>query len=193
MIRRTLFFFLVACAGLIASPSLYAHAVLLGSTPQADQVLNSPPDEIVLNFNENVGPIFIRLLDLNGAEVGNAGEWRVEGNDVFLPLGDTLANSTYILTYRVISADTHPVGSTFVFAVGEPITDVSAMASAETGSTPWTWVVALNRLLLYGSVLLAAGSALVLLLLGLSDASVAVTVSQMKNPPFSQSHFLFHI
>lgn len=178
MIRRTFLFCLVACAGLAATTNVSAHAVLLNSNPQADQVLDGPPDEIVLNFNENVGPIFIRLLDLNGAEVGNAGEWRVEGNDVFLPLGDTLANGTYILTYRVISADTHPVGSTFVFAVGEPITDVSAMASAESGATPWTWVVALNRLLLYGSVLLAAGSALVLLLLNASDATVAVTASQ---------------
>jgi copper transport protein len=178
MIRRTLSFFLVTCLALATSPTLFAHAVLLGSTPQADQVLDAAPAEVVLNFNENVGPIFIRLLDLNGAAVGDAGEWRVDGNDVYLPLGDTLPNGTYILTYRVISADTHPVGSTFVFAVGEPITDASAVANEESGSTPWTWVVALNRLLLYGSVLLAAGSALVILLMTLSQASLAITAAQ---------------
>ena len=178
MIRRTLLLCLAVSLGLAASPKLFAHAVLLGSNPAADQVLDTAPEEIVLNFNENVGPIFIRVLDLNGAEVGNAGEWRVEGNDVFLPLGETLPNGTYILTYRVISADTHPVGATFVFAIGEPITDASAVASADSGSTAWTWVVALNRLLLYGSVLLAAGSALLLLLMSLSENSVAATTAQ---------------
>ncbi len=178
MIRRTLTLCLATAFALAASPPLFAHAVLLGSNPAADQVLDVAPEEIVLNFNENVGPIFIRVLDLSGSEVGNAGEWRVEGNDVFLPLGDTLTNGTYILTYRVISADTHPVGATFVFAVGEPITDASAVATADSGSTAWTWVVALNRLLLYGSVLLAAGSALLLLLMSLSESSIAATVAQ---------------
>ncbi len=178
MIRRTLLLCLAAFLGLSASQTVLAHAVLLGSTPQADQVLDAAPQEIVLNFNENVGPIFVRVLDLNGAEAGSAGEWRVDGNDVHLPLGDTLPNGTYILTYRVISADTHPVGSTFVFAVGEPIKDTSAVAGAESGSTPWTWAVAVNRLLLYGSVLLAAGSALLLLLMSLSAESVSVTTAQ---------------
>ena len=168
MIRCMLLVCLAACLAVAFSSQVLAHAVLLGSNPQADQVLDSAPEEIVLNFNENVGPIFIRLLDLTGSEVGNAAEWRIDGNDVYLPLGDTLPNGTYILTYRVISADTHPVGSTFVFAVGEPLMDASAVASADSGSTAWTWAVALNRLLLYGSVLLAAGSALFLLLMAVS-------------------------
>lgn len=149
----------------IASPATaWAHAVLLGSTPAADQVLAASPDEIALNFNENVGPIFIKVLNTKGAEVGSPGDWRVEGNDVFLPLGDTLENGTYILTYRVISADTHPVGSTLVFAVGEPIQDMS-QAEMGGGDTGWTWLVAINRSLLYASMLLAAGSALLVLLM----------------------------
>lgn len=140
----------------------WAHAVLLGSFPAADQVLDSAPAEIELNFNENVGPIFIKVLDTSGAEVGNLGDWRVDGNDVFQPLAEILTNGTYILTYRVISADTHPVGSTFVFAVGEPIQDMSE-SQATGGDTGWSWLVAGNRVLLYASVLLAAGSALLVL------------------------------
>ncbi len=155
--------FLIAISGMLPS-TVWGHAVLLGSSPAADQELSEPPAEIELNFNENVGPIFIKVLDTSGAEVGNPTDWRVEGNDVFLPLSDTLENGTYILTYRVISADTHPVGSTFLFSVGEPLQDMSQATISDSG-TAWTWVVAINRTLLYGSVLLAAGSALILLLM----------------------------
>jgi copper transport protein len=113
------------------SSTAHAHAVLLGSSPEADQVLETSPAEVVLNFNENVGPIFIKVLDLSGSEVGSPTDWSVKGNDVFMPLGDTLENGTYILTYRVISADTHPVGSTLVFAVGEPIQDTSDVGPSQ--------------------------------------------------------------
>ena len=155
----------------VYSPDAVGHAVLLGSSPQADQVLDEAPQEVVLNFNENVGPIFIKLLDLSGAEVGSPGDWRVDGNDVHMPLGDLLDDGTYILTYRVISADTHPVGSTLVFAIGEAMKDASSVALSDQGSTGWTYVVALNRLLLYASMLLAAGSALLILLMNLPTAA----------------------
>jgi copper transport protein len=165
MVARNLLWQAAALLAVCVFPAVaWAHAVLLGSSPAADEVLDSAPAEIELNFNENVGPIFIRVLDATGAEVGSPEGWRVDGNDVFLPLTDTLANGTYILTYRVISADTHPVGSTFVFGVGEPIRDMS-QEQMGGGDTGWTWVVAANRTLLYASTLLAAGSALLVLMM----------------------------
>lgn len=142
-----------------------AHAVLLGSTPKAGEMLAESPKELVLNFNENVGPIFFKVLDRTGKEVGKPGEIVVDGFNLRLPLNETLPNGTYVLTYRVISADTHPVGTTFGFSVGEPMADVSQMsAGAEQGTTPWTYAVAANRWALYAGMLLAAGSALFTLL-----------------------------
>jgi copper transport protein len=160
------------------SSAAHAHAVLLGSSPEADQVLDTSPAEVVLNFNENVGPIFIKVLDLAGSEVGSPTDWSVKGNDVFMPLGDTLENGTYILTYRVISADTHPVGSTLVFAVGEPIQDTSDVAAEGGGTTAWTWAVAANRTFLYASMLLTAGSALLLLLMSWPANAITPIASQ---------------
>ena len=60
----------------------WSHAVLLGSTPAADSSLDVSPKELVFNFNENVGPIFIKILDRTGKEVGELSEWRVDGNNV---------------------------------------------------------------------------------------------------------------
>jgi copper transport protein len=148
-----------------ASPHAFAHAVLLGSTPKAGEMLAESPKELILNFNEEVGPIFFKVLDKTGKEVGKPGEIIQDGQNLKLPLSEALANGTYVLTYRVISADTHPVGTTFGFSVGEPMADMSQMnQSAEQGSTPWTYAVAANRWVLYASMLMAAGSALFTLL-----------------------------
>ena len=100
--------------------SVHAHAILLGSSPEANQVLDESPEELVLNFNENVGPIFFKVLNTKGEEVGNPDDPRVVGNDMLMTLKDDLPDGTYVMTYRVVSADTHPVGASFVFSVGEP-------------------------------------------------------------------------
>ncbi|MDX2225087.1 MAG: copper resistance protein CopC [Rhodospirillaceae bacterium] len=152
--------------------SALAHAVLMDSSPKAGQMLETAPKEVSVTFNENVGPIFFKLLDRTGKEVGAPGEIRLDGFSMILPLNEDLPNGTYVLTYRVISADTHPVGATFGFSVGEPMADMSAMsAGADQGATAWTYAVAANRWVLYAAMLLAAGSALFTLLLN-APASV---------------------
>lgn len=138
----------------------FSHAVLLGSNPAAEASLDVSPKEIVLNFNENVGPIFVRVLDRTGQEVGAPGEWRVDGNDVIMPLTAELPNGTYIATYRVISADTHPVGGSVVFAVGEAVASMDEVATAGGQTSGWVIPVAINRFLQYGAMMLAAGAAL---------------------------------
>lgn len=148
----------------------------MDSSPKAGQMLDTAPEEVSVTFNEGVGPIFFKILDRDGNEVGAPGEIRLDGTRMILPLGANLPNGTYILTYRVISADTHPVGTTFGFSIGEPMTDTSALeASSAQASTPWTWAVALNRWVLYAAMLLAAGSALATLLLSLPAATRART------------------
>jgi len=138
----------------------WSHAVLLSSTPAAEASLDVSPKEIIFNFNENVGPIFIKVLDRTGKEVGNPGEWQTDGNDVLMSLNDELPNGTYIATYRVISADTHPVGGSVVFAVGEPIASMDDVAAAGGETSGWVIPVVINRFFQYGAMLLAAGSAL---------------------------------
>ncbi len=141
----------------------------MDSSPKAGQMLDTTPTEIVATFNEGVGPIFFKILDRTGKEVGNPGEIKLDGLRMLLPLRDKLANGTYIFTYRVISADTHPVGTTFGFSIGEPMADAASLtAAADQGKTAWTYAVAANRWLLYSTMLLAVGSALFVLVLTLS-------------------------
>jgi copper transport protein len=153
-----------AFSGFAARPAA-AHAVLMKANPAANQQLEAAPRELELAFNENVGPVFFKLLDRAGQEVGQPGEVRLDGNSIFLPLGESLGNGTYIVTYRVISADTHPVGGSFAFAIGEPVASGADAAASGGAASAWVLPTYLNRVLLYASMLLAAGSALLLLVM----------------------------
>lgn len=137
----------------------YGHAVLLDSAPKAGAQVEQPPSEVVLTFNENVGPVFFRLLNASGDTIESVGEIGIDGNSLLLPLTEPLSDGTYIASYRVISADTHPVGGSVVFAVGEAIADVGAM-SADPGTSAWRVPVVINRIVLYLAGLLAIGSVL---------------------------------
>jgi copper transport protein len=148
-----------------------AHAVLLDSAPKANQQLEQSPPELRLDFNEGVGPVFFKVLDLQGKEAGRPGEIRIDGKSLFLPLNEALPNGTYAVTYRVISADTHPVGGTFAFSIGEPVAAAAAAAPPGGAASQWAIPTLINRAVLYGAVLLAVGSALLLLLLTLPDAA----------------------
>jgi copper transport protein len=159
---------IAAVFALLALPG-HAHAVLLDSSPKPGEMLMRPPTEVVANFNEGVGPIFFKVLDDKGREVGKPAQIRLDGTKMILPLDDTLPNGTYVLTYRVISADTHPVGATFGFSVGEPMKTIDTQGEAGARS-PWAVAVTLNRWMLYAGMLWASGAAIFLLLLGISGA-----------------------
>lgn len=168
-----------ACACLLgwgfAAPAL-PHAVLMDSSPKAKQMFDKSPEEVSVTFNEGVGPVFFRILDQTGKEVGSPGAIRLDGTRMIMPLGSALPNGTYLMTYRVISADTHPVGATIPFSVGEPLSETNLSAAAEASATSgWTIAVAINRWMLYAAMLLAAGSALFLVVFTVSRPLIART------------------
>jgi copper transport protein len=115
---------LAAAAALAALPALaHGHAVLERTVPERGADLAAPPDAIELYFNEPIEASFgaIRVFDSSGAQV-DTGELRRPGDSatigVALPSG--LGDGTYTATYRVVSADSHPISGGFVFSVGDP-------------------------------------------------------------------------
>ena len=109
---------LVAAA---ATPA-FAHATLEETNPAAGQVLDQPPKTVTLGFNESVevalGAIRVfnskgERLDIGGASHPTGQQSRVQ---VDLP---KLDDDSYVVTWRVISADSHPVSGAFTFQVGK--------------------------------------------------------------------------
>src|SRR3954454_16608364 len=100
-----------------------AHAALLSTTPANGEIVPTAPAEVTLTYGEAVGTGLgaIRVLASNG-DRADTGQATVSDGDrvVHVPLRSGLADGSYIVVWRVVSADSHPVSGTFTFSVGAP-------------------------------------------------------------------------
>lgn len=113
---------LFGCGLLLAGPAS-AHAALVGTDPSDGARLHAVPHTVTLTFDENVG-----LADIGYLHVTDEGGNRVDRGNAYHPDGvgtkiaddlkDGLGDGTYTASYRVISADSHPVAGSFAFVVG---------------------------------------------------------------------------
>lgn len=118
-------------AGVATAPPASAHASLVATDPGEGARLSAVPDRVSLQFSEGVslGAGYLRVLDAGGGRV-DTGDAEVDGGTVSVGLRDGLGEAGYLVTYRVISADSHPISGAFSFAVG----DGSLVDAAVAGS-----------------------------------------------------------
>ncbi|MEO6502613.1 MAG: copper resistance protein CopC, partial [Jatrophihabitantaceae bacterium] len=152
---------------LLAAPAS-AHTVLVGSDPANGSRLTQSPATVTLRFNEQVRlePGYLRVTDSTGQRVdnGTASHPGGVGSSVSVPLRSGLGDGSYLASYRVISADSHPVAGTIRYVVGDgPLGsggEASGSASAPVASTVQTGL-ALSHWLSFAGVGIAGGSWLV--------------------------------
>ena len=162
--QRTAALIMLSLAALLTAPNAaLAHAVLLEASPADGEVVTRAPAELVLRFNENVTPVFVHLLDAAGHPIATQ-DAHGEDQTVRLALPPDLANGSYVVSYRVISADTHPVGESLLFAVGPPGTVIGAASLDETLDKIWRGLALGDRALLDMGFLVAVGGGLFVLL-----------------------------
>ncbi|MGZ8751588.1 MAG: copper resistance CopC/CopD family protein, partial [Acidimicrobiia bacterium] len=116
-------FVALALVGVGAAPAS-AHAVLEGTDPGAGGQVAQPPRAITLQYTEAVEASLgaIRLYDDRGAriDVGRPEHPDGRGNEVRSSVPD-LDNGSYVVTWRVTSADAHPIRGAFTFTVGNGV------------------------------------------------------------------------
>lgn len=115
-----------------------AHSRLLSISPQDGVSLPAPPTEIVLTFNEDVNPQFVtvRVTDTEGADVVGE-DATAEGPRVTLPVSDPISAGTYKITYRVVSADSHPISGSTTFDIqGDPLASPSEGTASPSEASP---------------------------------------------------------
>ncbi|MDP2712992.1 MAG: copper resistance protein CopC [Solirubrobacteraceae bacterium] len=119
---------------LLVPAAASAHAVLVETVPQRGATLREQPREVVLRFNERVEARFgaLRVFDARAERVDDGRVVQPGGSGSRLAVGlkPDLPDGTYVATYRVVSADSHPVSGGLVFSVGEP-GDAAAPTVAE--------------------------------------------------------------
>jgi copper transport protein len=102
-----------------------AHAALSASEPADGGMVPALPAAARLTFSEPVAPLVLRLLGPDGASQDLTGA-SLEGDTLVVPLPKEATEGTYVLSYRVVSQDGHPVGGSLVFAVGDAPPDRGA-------------------------------------------------------------------
>ena len=133
---------LAAAAALALPAAAWAHAALVRTVPTASVVVNRPPPVVLLTYTEAVEPRFAAVSVTNaGGESVRAGNPRRSASDpktLVVPLR-RVPQGWYLVYWRVISVDGHPVRGAFTFAVGPnpgPAPQFTIPSISETAATP---------------------------------------------------------
>jgi copper transport protein len=94
-----------------------AHASLVSVEPADGSVLSTQPKVVELRFNEVVTPAVVNLIDAAGRVRGDA-IVHAAGEAIVIDVPENLPRGTQVVSYRVISADGHPVGGSMLFSIG---------------------------------------------------------------------------
>ncbi|HEX9417389.1 MAG TPA: CopD family protein [Gaiellaceae bacterium] len=153
---------LIAAVGAaLALPSAaWAHAVLLRTVPLASKVLTHSPVSVQLRYSEPIEPRFaiVSVTDAAGHLVTKGSPQRSpqDPDIIFIPL-KRVSEGWYLVYWRVISADGHPVRGAFTFALGPnpgPAPQFVIPSISETAATPRLviarWIVFLSLMAAIG-------------------------------------------
>ncbi|GIF03777.1 copper resistance CopC/CopD family protein [Actinoplanes siamensis] len=160
---RFVLLLLIAAGGLLTAPEpALAHAATVGSDPAPGSVVGSSPTEVTVTFSEAITPVGGRVQviapdgeRISGLATARGAVLHIPVRTARHPLG------TYLISFRVISADSHPVGGAITFSVGAP--SARPEAAETTGIHPSVRAaVPTFRFLGYAGLTLIVGPAMFL-------------------------------
>jgi len=155
---------LTASLVLMAGPAS-AHAVLEASDPRPDAVLKTLPGTVTLRFDEPVTlvPGSLRVYDPDGDRIdrGDVAHPTDHADQVAVTLESGTAQGSYLVSWRVVSADSHPVSGAYTFAVGKagaapPAPHDSSSKAISVGLGAARWLGYAGSALLVGVLLVVA-------------------------------------
>jgi copper transport protein len=128
-----------ALASLAFASAGWAHADLLRSSPRDGQVLERSPRTVVLTFDEEIEAAFVRLRvqDADGRRVDRGAQYNPQGREEQLAVRlQPGLDGRYFASYRVISADGHPVTRQVAFRVQPPAAADDKRSERDKGAMP---------------------------------------------------------
>lgn len=177
--QRQAFSVLAAAAALalcwmIAPAQAQAHAVLVSTQPNADEILQSAPSQIRLEFSGEVSlpRDAVRIYGPDGSRVATSRAQRW-GATVILPVMAN-ASGTYAVAWRVVSSDGQPQSGRLVYHLGVKSTNALAARSAAGA-----WADNRNIARVYG---VARATLLLSALLAVGAAVFTVLIAPRRRP-----------
>jgi copper transport protein len=146
-------------AGVVTAGPAAAHASLISTDPGEGARVQQVPSAVTLTFSEGVslGAGYARVLGSRGERV-DAGTASVDGAVLTIPLRTGLPDDGYLVTYRVISTDSHPVAGAYSFVVGNGALVPAGAAGGQDRTDPVVGVaLPLFRWMGFAGLALAVG------------------------------------
>jgi copper transport protein len=141
-VRRALCLAAVLVGTLVVPAAASAHAVLLRTVPQAGGTAAAAPQQVELTFSEAVEPRFavVSVTDAAARQetTGPPQRSATDPDTLVVPLRP-VPEGWYLVYWRAISVDGHPVRGAFTFAVGPnpgPAPQFVIPSISETAATP---------------------------------------------------------
>ena len=165
-----------------------AHAYLIRTEPPASQVLNAPPKTVALTYDEAVEPrlAIISVTNARGIQetTGPVQRSPADVDTLTVPLRPNLPQGWYLIYWRAISVDGHPVSGAFTYAVGPnpgPAPQFKVPSLSATAVTPGLLI---TRWLMFLSVMVSIGLLAMRLVIarGAPGVSLRSLISRLSSP-----------
>lgn len=158
--RRVALIAAVVGVALALPAAAWAHAALVSTSPLGSKIVTPAPSQVTLTYSEPIEPRFaiISVTDAGGHLVTSGPPANAPGDRTTLvvPL-KKIPEGWYLVYWRVISADGHPVRGAWTFAVGPnagPAPQFVIPSISETAATPQLvilrWIVFLSLMAAVG-------------------------------------------
>ena len=133
----------------------WAHAQLLSTSPAENAIVEVAPEQVELRFNEPVSPLTITLIGPEGASLDATGT-ATGGVTSVVRMPADLARGTHVLSWRVVSADGHPIGGSLVFSIGEITGSAAVEPTSDRAVAASLWAA---KTLLFTALFAGVGAA----------------------------------
>ena len=121
MIHRLKIVALAAALAALASTAASAHAFLERAVPGVGSTVGGSPDELQLSFTQSVEAALsgVRVASVGGGPVAVSKPTADASNPATLHvrLARALSPGTYVVTWHVVSVDTHPTSGSYKFTI----------------------------------------------------------------------------
>jgi len=153
----------------------WAHASLVATEPADGSVLAAAPKTVQLRFNEPVTPAVISLIDTAGRTRDGVAVSAVD-QTVTLKLPDGLPRGTQVVSYRVVSADGHPVAGSLMFSIGA----ATSATTAPVGGNSVAVLIWLTRIGVYLGLFAGIGGVFFAIWIGQGDSGKRFIIGALR-------------
>ena len=133
-IRALLATVTVMIAAVLGASPAAAHSELVSSAPADGSAQSAPPAQVVLTFNEIISDAGLQVVAQGPSGSVALPAPTVNGTTVTTEWPQTESGGEYQVSYRVVSADGHPIDGTIRFSYPGEADDPAAASAADSSA-----------------------------------------------------------